>query len=279
CLAEVVHDFTLSCPQFFITVNNKVTSPTVFSDNNNKHRYKQICQTLNDEAEFATLYDTANKIPVYSAYTFKGLKDCDRLNKWHIEPQLDDPKNGGKNMERVSDEAYKMLHPNPNQALDGQYVKSGFHRGHLAPVYHANSKSCADATFTLTNAAPQNPSFNSGRWKATEGKMGKILDDKCKNLNMYVVTGVVPGCLAEVVPDFTVNCSQFFANPMGVVSPPTTFIDEHHDRYKLICQTLNNKIEFATYYDMKNRIPVYSAYRFEGLGNCDVQSTWFIEPQ
>ncbi len=57
-----------------------------------------------------------------------------------------------------------------HQALNGDYEKSGFHKGHLAPVYQAESQDCADATFTLTNAAPQNPSFNGGQWRVLEKK-------------------------------------------------------------------------------------------------------------
>ncbi|KAL0151496.1 hypothetical protein M9458_053201, partial [Cirrhinus mrigala] len=48
------------------------------------------------------------------------------------------------------------------QALNRDYRKSGRDKGHLEPVFQANSQDCADATFTLTNAAPQNPSFNRG---------------------------------------------------------------------------------------------------------------------
>ncbi|KAL0151494.1 hypothetical protein M9458_053199, partial [Cirrhinus mrigala] len=77
--ARVVSDFEKECGQFF--ANGK--SPTTFSG----AQYKQICQTLNNVDYFATLYDTDNKIPVYSAYKFEGLMGCTRLQKWHIEPQ------------------------------------------------------------------------------------------------------------------------------------------------------------------------------------------------
>lgn len=78
--AKVVPDFELECGQYF--ANGK--SPTTFSG----PQYKQICQTLNGVVYYATYYDTYNKIPVYSAYKFEGLKDCTRLDKWHIEPQV-----------------------------------------------------------------------------------------------------------------------------------------------------------------------------------------------
>ncbi len=81
------------------------------------------------------------------------------------------------------------------QALNGDYEKSGFHKGHLAPVYQAQSQNCADATFTLTNAAPQNPSFNGGQWRVLERNIAEELSDQClpKKYSIYIVTGVVPG--------------------------------------------------------------------------------------
>ncbi len=82
-----------------------------------------------------------------------------------------------------------------HQALSGDYDKSGYDRGHLAPVFQANSQSCADATFTLTNAAPQNPSFNRGQWRVLEGNIANELSDQClpNKYSVYIVTGVVPG--------------------------------------------------------------------------------------
>ncbi len=81
------------------------------------------------------------------------------------------------------------------QAVNEDYEKSGYDRGHLAPVFQAKSQSCADATFTLTNAAPQNPSFNRGQWRVLEGNIAKKLSDQCLSIkhSVYIVTGVVPG--------------------------------------------------------------------------------------
>jgi len=79
--AKVVEDFERKCGDFF--ANQK--SPTIFSG---LPQYKQICQTLNGVAYYATYYDTGNKIPVYSAYRFRGLKHCERKSNWYIEPQV-----------------------------------------------------------------------------------------------------------------------------------------------------------------------------------------------
>ncbi|XP_056114584.1 endonuclease domain-containing 1 protein-like [Rhinichthys klamathensis goyatoka] len=181
-LARVVTDFELECGQFF--ANGK--SPTRFFG----LQYKQICQTLNGVPYYATYYDTYNRIPVYSAYRFEGIMHCTRLNKWYIEPQLDDDK-AGEDM--ASEASVDINLRGVHQALNKDYEKSGYHKGHLAPVYQAESQSCADATFTLTNAAPQNPHFNSVLWWNVEKMVAKYLARRCISQTVYIVTGVIPG--------------------------------------------------------------------------------------
>ncbi|XP_058648120.1 endonuclease domain-containing 1 protein-like [Onychostoma macrolepis] len=182
--AKVVQDFETECGQFL--ANGK--SPTRFPD----PQYRQICQTLDNVYYYATFYDTHNRIPVYSAYKFEGLMNCTRLKAWYIEPQLDD-NNASPNMEFENGVEIQGL--GDRQALNRDYERSGYDKGHLAPVYQANSQSCANATFTLTNAAPQNPSFNRGQWKVLEKKIAGELSNQClpKKYSVYIVVGVVPG--------------------------------------------------------------------------------------
>lgn len=76
------------CPQFFVGG----ISPTVLKDESDSNRYEQICQCLLDQNQrpeyfYATLYDTRNKIPVYSAYEFQRA-DVDRDDRWYVEPQV-----------------------------------------------------------------------------------------------------------------------------------------------------------------------------------------------
>lgn len=100
-----------------------------------------------------------------------------------------------------------------NQALGSDYDKSGYDRGHLYPVFHTNSQSCADSTFTLTNAAPQHPSFNRGEWKKMENDLVTFLNQKCLPHKAYVVTGVVPSSKPGVfVPNGRVNVPTHFWN-------------------------------------------------------------------
>ncbi|KAF5901898.1 endonuclease domain-containing 1 protein-like, partial [Clarias magur] len=84
-LSEVT-TFT-NCPQFF----SAGIHPTLLYDPADNNRYTQICQCFLDQNErpqyfYATLYDTKNKIPVYSAYEFRRA-DVDRVDRWYVEPQ------------------------------------------------------------------------------------------------------------------------------------------------------------------------------------------------
>ncbi|XP_059361883.1 endonuclease domain-containing 1 protein-like [Carassius carassius] len=178
--AEVVRDFREKCADIFANG----ASPTILHG----HQYKQICQTLKKKVYYATLYDTYNNIPVYSAYKFnKGIR-CERKHVWSIDPQLDYP---GEGPNMVPDRSRQSS----NQAVSDDYKHSVYDRGHLMPVSLTSSRDCADASFTLTNVAPQNLYFNRGQWRILEEKIAKELTRRCltKENTAYLVTGVVPG--------------------------------------------------------------------------------------
>ncbi|KAL4007414.1 hypothetical protein ACER0C_001266 [Sarotherodon galilaeus] len=76
------------------------------------------------------------------------------------------------------------------------------------------------------------------------------------------------------------KCNEFF---LQQTPPNITRILErgkifNQNRYKLICQTLNNTRTFVTLYDTQNKIPFFSAAEFNGniSGRTDI---WMIEPQ
>lgn len=77
-----------------------------------------------------------------------------------------------------------------NQAVAGDYENSGYDKGHLYPVLHTNNHLSMLATSTLTNVAPQNPTFNQKAW--LEHEKAVITDlTSCDDVP-FVVTGVVP---------------------------------------------------------------------------------------
>ncbi|XP_038842082.1 endonuclease domain-containing 1 protein-like [Salvelinus namaycush] len=147
----------------------------------NQNRYKLICQKYKNIYRFATLYDTTNRIPVFSAYTFTGPPTDRRPNqRWMIEPQIEYQHQAGDN-------DYKNSIPS-----------KGVNRGHLFPSSHAHDLDTQKSTFTLTNIVPQVVSFNGGSWNEMECKVKTTLNlsEHCRNNNnkteAYVVTGAVP---------------------------------------------------------------------------------------
>ncbi|XP_066515967.1 endonuclease domain-containing 1 protein [Hoplias malabaricus] len=184
-MAEVT-SFT-QCPQFF----TGGLPPTVLEDKLDNNRYQQICQCLLDQNEkpeyfYATLYDTRNKIPVYSAYEFHRA-EVERDDRWYVEPQLD----GGTLQCMGGQNKIPMANRGQHQALNKDYDSSGYDKGHLFPVYHTHTTDTMLSTSTLTNAAPQDPNFNRGQWRHYEEDVAALLQWECDGA--YVVTGVIPG--------------------------------------------------------------------------------------
>lgn len=77
-----------------------------------------------------------------------------------------------------------------SKAVNEDYKHSGYTRGHLAPSGHQKTEEDKEATFTLTNIAPQMEKFNNGPWNNLEDKMAERFK-VCKS-KMYVITGVMP---------------------------------------------------------------------------------------
>ncbi|KAL7374949.1 hypothetical protein ABVT39_009686 [Epinephelus coioides] len=156
-------------------------------------RYKVICQTLNKVRTFVTLYDTQNRIPVFSANKYRGVDGGKRPPPiWKIEPQLENIGND-KNMVPVSkDQIYN------NQAGDIDYKdQTVYDRGHLFPCSYGATVDDKKATFTLTNIVPQEKSFNKGSWQRMESCIKCVLDEYCINTNNitegFLVIGAQPG--------------------------------------------------------------------------------------
>ncbi|XP_036072664.1 mucin-5AC [Oryzias melastigma] len=183
---EVVETLA-DCPGFFVEETPpEIPNILVGGNIRDQNRYKVICQTFGNKRRFLTLYDTKNKIPVFSAYRFTGAPEgIMEDNLWKIEPQLDDD----KNLRKLEDY---------NQALDNDYDNNlGYNRGHLYPNFHAPDPDAQLSTFTLTNAVPQLEAFNHGSWANMEECTKCYMENNCINANgeieAFVVTGAEPG--------------------------------------------------------------------------------------
>ncbi|KAI4794802.1 hypothetical protein KUCAC02_031835 [Chaenocephalus aceratus] len=80
------------CPGFLLL--EKTPNVTGVLENGrimDQNRYKVICQTFENKRRFVTLYDTRNKIPVFSAFKYRGTQGTmsERPRRWMMEPQLE----------------------------------------------------------------------------------------------------------------------------------------------------------------------------------------------
>ncbi|XP_071234506.1 endonuclease domain-containing 1 protein-like [Salvelinus alpinus] len=166
-----------------------------------QNRYKPICQLFKymkqkvvyNTYRFATLYDTTNRIPVFSAYTFTGVGSSGkRPVTWMIEPQLD----GGEEPVMILEkQGVTYTHQAVNQDYDIDGKNKKVNKGHMFPKSFAHQPVIQSSTFTLTNAVPQVKTFNGGSWGTMECNVRKILLKQCLDNNVikaYVVTGAVP---------------------------------------------------------------------------------------
>ena len=80
------------------------------------------------------------------------------------------------------------------QAVDDDYAESGFNRGHLNPNFLMDGQEARLATFTLTNAVPQEPCFNQGAWKRAEQLFDEVFVSFCyrRGGQVHALTGAVP---------------------------------------------------------------------------------------
>ncbi|KAE8279399.1 hypothetical protein D5F01_LYC22987 [Larimichthys crocea] len=195
-LAKVVNEVE-GCDQF-LHDETPPEIPGILEDGANKaqNRYKIICQTYGDDPDpksnqrFLTVYDIVNRVPLFSAYEYKG-SGGKRKDNWMIEPQLESGINLGDNMMKED----SNINYN-NQAIENDYEGNGvYDKGHLFPVNHASDQEQLDSTFTLTNVVPQHYNFNRGRWETMESDIKTKMDEqkvKDNKIRCFVVVGAQP---------------------------------------------------------------------------------------
>ncbi|XP_066578902.1 endonuclease domain-containing 1 protein [Amia ocellicauda] len=163
----------------------KGTPPVGLED----HSLKKICQRFESKPRFATLYDTVDHIPVYSAYTFKRSDGVKRVDvPWMYEPQLASA--AGKDEMQPFPRGNVHQNFEDTQAVLEDYGNAvSFERGHLNPDPHQADPDDKAATYTLTNVVPQVREFNIGPWSRHEDIIRQRLNNYCRG-TAYVVTGV-----------------------------------------------------------------------------------------
>uniref|UniRef100_A0A667YJP0 Zgc:172339 n=1 Tax=Myripristis murdjan TaxID=586833 RepID=A0A667YJP0_9TELE len=157
--AEVQVNFSPECKEFLYMG----TPPQGLQDK----LFKKICQSYNGKPRFVTLYDTVDRIPVYSAYTFKRSDGSKKVDvPWMFEPQVG----------AAAGFFFSLLE------CHRHFPQEDLHQSFAHPDDKA-------ATYTLTNVVPQAREFNIGAWKRHEHTIRRRLNNYCRGI-AYVVTGV-----------------------------------------------------------------------------------------
>ena len=106
-------------------------------------------------------------------------------------------------------------------ATNGDYTRSGYDRGHMAPAGDMKwSAKAMRESFYLSNICPQKPGLNRGIWKVLEEQSRLWAKE---NGSLYIITG----------PVYEDNLKRLGKNRVGI---PKSF-------YKVLCMKVNGKIE------------------------------------
>ncbi|XP_065137761.1 endonuclease domain-containing 1 protein-like [Paramisgurnus dabryanus] len=177
-----------TCGDFFFDEKPPVIPGILMNSVALNDTYKIICQKYENEIRFATLYDTREKIPVFSAYKYIGANNFERPQiPWMIESEL----------EPSGDE---MCKPFTKQARINYWInktEQAYIPGTLFPMNHTADRETAESTLTLTNSVPLKLRFREGLWSLVEQEIKENMDRNCRdennNIVAYVLTGAVPG--------------------------------------------------------------------------------------
>ncbi|XP_062849654.1 endonuclease domain-containing 1 protein [Trichomycterus rosablanca] len=151
---------------------------------------KKICQCYADKPRYATLYNSSQRLALYSAYTFKKSDGQRRADTpWMYEPQLVSQEES-RNMHilTLKDETEPQIEK--SQALLDDYVDAvEYARGQLNPDQHQANNQDKASTYALTNVVPQITDFTEGSWADYTERVRRRLNNFCRGV-AYVVTGV-----------------------------------------------------------------------------------------
>nr|XP_025035582.1 uncharacterized protein LOC102459116 isoform X2 [Pelodiscus sinensis] len=227
------------CQDFFY----KKTSPSGFA----KADTANICQRYQNRYHFATLYNKANRIPLWSAYTLDGSRcsqQTKKRSKWFVEPQLSD-QNKSPDMTTEAESTLSKDELRSSQAVNEDYEDTSYDRGHLNP----NAFQCDErrtATFTLTNAAPMDPCFNRIHWYQLEKTLKAQISGSCKSGIPYLVTGTVPNVNVKI-PMQSEDEEGDRSRPFNQVSVPS------HIWTAVCCDDIDSRQKFSLAFLAENR--------------------------
>jgi len=148
-----------ACPQHFAAGQRPVvTNPKL------QPRTQELCFKA-----FAVLHSGVSRTPLYAAehLTRQNLKNAAKLSRkdsFHAEDAL----------------------PESDRAELGDYERSGYDRGHMAPNADFATRKAQAESFSLANMVPQVHASNAGVWAGIEGAARQLARDEG---DIYVISG------------------------------------------------------------------------------------------
>ncbi|XP_016062174.1 PREDICTED: endonuclease domain-containing 1 protein [Miniopterus natalensis] len=129
--------------------------------------------------------------PTDAAGNGKAPVNLLEVQRWLVEPQIDDPNSSLEEVTHEADATTTVNNLGSKQALNTDYLDSDYQRGQLYPF--SLSSDSHVATFTLTNAAPMTPTFQERWYMNLNSLMDRALTPQCGDGDdLYIITGAVP---------------------------------------------------------------------------------------
>ncbi|XP_028414851.1 uncharacterized protein LOC114537934 [Dendronephthya gigantea] len=177
--------------------------------------------TICEGGTVAVLYDCNARSALYAASMInganfkKGALDIERKDSWKKTKDMtlsENPENLATNRDYIGSSKHIYCYEDERGTLwnwdgtgpcnKGSAPTMAIHKGHLIAARYGKThgtQDAIDATFSFTNAVPQEGSFNSNQWRIAEGKLIEQAK-KCQenaqlrkvDAKMYVVVGVIP---------------------------------------------------------------------------------------
>jgi endonuclease G, mitochondrial len=134
---------------------------------------------------YVVKYDYARRLPLFSIH---------KLTPDQINPEL------GPHAKRLSTFLIDEANLNLGSAMNADYYKSGWDRGHMVPAGDFQwNQSLKNETFLYSNISPQTPNLNRGIWAGLENRIRQMVAEK--NQYAMVITGVILGDDSTIGPN------------------------------------------------------------------------------
>jgi len=217
------------------------------------------CDTLIDRPGYALGYIEYHEQAAFVIYKLTArealTKEAQRTNRFRSDPEIP-----------------------TGSATTGDYRRSGYDRGHLAPAADmAFSVQTMADSFFVSNISPQKPAFNRGIWKRLEEQVRQIA---IREKAIYVVTGpILPKKKTVTIGANQVTVPTHYYKVIFDLTPPRKMIgfilpNEGSDRPLEDFAVTVDVVEKATGLDFFSALPKAVQERLE----CTISvSAWELD--